>query len=762
MTTVILAEKPDQARAYMKGLDIPFTGKASSGVGGTFLDSETVVVSAAGHLIELGEPQNYGEEYKDRNNMDILPLIPPRFLDSIPKEKSRYFFNIKKYLERADQIIVATDKDDEGCAIAFNILRRCHLIRHKNIKRAYPSAMNKKAVQRQFKHLELIDDTWHHAYAAIARARSDWLIGINLSRLYTHSLAEIGIHGNFAVGRAISTTLNLICRWYQEIENFKEQPIYELKGSVEINGNQVPLVSQLKVTGTEKVNAKREYIAQLKQHQILKPLLPGIVKKVSSEVKKQYAPMLMTKGDLYKEMNRVAGWPQSRSKKVMQQNYEQGYQTYPRTDSGKITKYMYDYLYSLFDSYMSALDDKVKYVRYLYSDDELRKYITKEESAGAHMAIIPTEKVMTADCDVTEDQRLMWEVVVRKSLALAVEPYKYVSNYLEVDVNRVKFTTSNSEKISEGWKQLLLPSKKRKDSSTIPSGVDYRQYISEGQRIMVQLENFQDKTRPLKPLKSIQIYDKGGLMEQAYKYVDSEKYAKILKKSKGIGTSATRDQAMTSLVQKKYVIIDNKDIISVTPEGWVMNCLLKNSQVNDPILTAQWEEEYELIGKGANDFKELVNTTAHLVYHEFDSLERSWHPELIKTYYDERLRKLNNELSIGQCPVCLNDVTFVRIKGRKGTYEAYSCTNKDCDFSIPYHFCNKTISISNASKLLAMEKTNTIKQMSGRSEIHFDAKLVLKYDEYVGKYKIQIVKKPHDERNSRKIKKGYEFRFRQF
>lgn len=468
MSTVILAEKPDQARAYMKALDIPFTGKATIGSGPTFLDDKTVVVSAAGHLIELVEPEVYDNAYKDRHNLAILPLIPAKFQYAIMKDKQWLFSQIKKEVDAASRIIVATDKDDEGGAIAFNILRLSRALKYKKIERAYPSALDKQAIVRQFKNLEPIDSTWGQAQAGIARSRSDWLIGINLSRLYTGKLQSIGINGNYAIGRAISTTLNLICQWYEEIANFKEEPIYELRGNTQIGGDDVELRSTIRVVGQEGHDAKQEYLSLLHKNGLTRKHVTGRVVTVNSQPKQQQPPLMMTKGDLYKEMTRVAGWTQQRSKKVMQQNYEQGYQTYPRTDSGKITRHMYDYLGELFDDYLNAINLPGKFSKYSYDDKQFRRYLTTEKSAGAHLGIIPTEKLMTPEADVTDDQRLMWEVVVRKALTLWVNPYTYVSNRLGVQItDTLGMVAQNSVMTYEGWHKILLPSRKGKKKKKV-------------------------------------------------------------------------------------------------------------------------------------------------------------------------------------------------------------------------------------------------------------------------------------------------------
>ena len=105
-------------------------------------------------------------------------------------------------------------------------------------------------------------------------------------------------------------------------------------------------------------------------------------------------------------------------------------------------------------------------------------------------------------------------------------------------------------------------------------------------------------------------------MEKAYKYVENKEYAAILKKAKGIGTSATRDQALASLIAKKYITVDTQDVITVTANGWLMNKLLAGSEVNDPTLTARWEEEYKRIDEGKSNSNALIQQTAKMVLSE--------------------------------------------------------------------------------------------------------------------------------------------------
>ena len=313
LSTFILAEKPDQARAYMRGLGIKYkTDKSDYGRGKTFLDDDTVVIGSSGHMFELAEPERYGEKYKNRSDLSVLPIFPKKFQYEGRSSLAKIFDMMSNTGKYSNRIIVATDKDNEGGAIAFNILRFAGLL-DKNIVRAYPTGLDPTEVKRTFENLEPIDQTWRDAQSAISRSRSDWLIGMNLSRLYTTNLANIGIYGNFAVGRAISSTLSLICAWYKEIEDFHEEPTFSLGAVAELKpGIDVKLTSPIKTVGDGKNDPKAEIMQIVKERGLEKKML-GTITDLKSETKERFAPELLTKSSLYSEMARVAGWSQKRS-----------------------------------------------------------------------------------------------------------------------------------------------------------------------------------------------------------------------------------------------------------------------------------------------------------------------------------------------------------------------------------------------------------------------------------------------------------------
>lgn len=775
MTTFILAEKEKQGRSYMDALGIKYANAHSAyGRGSTFLDDDTVVIGAEGHLFELAEPEQYDPKYKDRLDLSLLPIFPQQFKYEIRKNLINRFNLIKGQANHADRIIVATDKDNEGGAIAFNILLMSGVVGKKDIVRAYPNSLDKPAIVRTFKHLEPIQQTWRDADAAIARGKSDWLIGMNLSRLYTSKLKDVGIYGNFAVGRAISSTLKLICLWYRAIETFKEQPTYSLNDKTKLpNGSIIKLTSGIKTVGTDKTDPKVEMHKALNDHQ-LKPKMYGIVKESSSSQKNSYPTKLLTKAGLYTEMSRVAGWSQKKSEKVMQDNYEQGYQTYPRTDSPKITMEDYKYLCANFDSYMSHLGMKDKYQLYKLPSDKLSKYLSKEASSGAHTAIIPTQKVMPSKEEeqeiikdlkakgkesdytlITDDQRIMWEVVTRRTMTILLPPYTYISNKLVVGANDVDFSVTNSAMLNNGWKDIVLPKnalkKGRKSSATKTkkeeSTFDFSKVVHKDDQLPLILNIEQGKTVKPKPLKDIQIYGDNGLMEKAYEYVDDPRLSKLLKKVQGIGTSATKDTIVDSLVQKEYITLNSQNVITVTAKGWLMYTLMKNSLVSDPSLSAKWEAYYDQISKGKANAQDLVNATAKLILTEISRVNKKWNKDKITGYYQKRQQIFNQTLSIGTCPICnKGNMVYEKFtgKGKDGTnlstYNGWKCDNPDCKFKIWQHFANISFTQTDAKRLLNGDKTRVIRGIIGqKSHKKYDAAFQLKQNKKTGKVTVSPI-----------------------
>ena len=226
MKTVILAEKSSQAAAYASSFQKKATVAGNYVIQDSLFDGETVIVHASGHLLGLLQPEEYDPKWK-KWSLDHLPIFPENYKYKIQYGKGKQMANIKQQLKEADRIIIATDSDREGENIARSIIRHAGAEK-KEMKRLWINSLESNEIRRGFS--ELLDgkDTYPSYIEAQSREIADWLVGMNLSRLYTIALQKAGIkEGAFSVGRVQTPTLFMIYKRMKEIAAFQEETHYE-------------------------------------------------------------------------------------------------------------------------------------------------------------------------------------------------------------------------------------------------------------------------------------------------------------------------------------------------------------------------------------------------------------------------------------------------------------------------------------------------------------------------------------------------------
>ncbi|MFT8632945.1 MULTISPECIES: DNA topoisomerase, partial [Lactobacillaceae] len=232
MTTVILAEKPSQARSYVEAFQKSTKKQGCYAVSDPVLPQDTFITYGFGHLVELATPEKYDEKYKHWT-LSNLPIFPDKYKFIVPSDKKVQFKIVKDLLTKADTIIVATDSDREGENIAWSIMNQARInLKDKNIKRLWINSLEKDAILAGFKNLK---DGWNYypAYKeAQTRQISDWLVGMNGSPLYTLLLRQNGVRGVYSIGRVQTPTLYMVYQRDQTIKNFKPEPYFELNAEI--------------------------------------------------------------------------------------------------------------------------------------------------------------------------------------------------------------------------------------------------------------------------------------------------------------------------------------------------------------------------------------------------------------------------------------------------------------------------------------------------------------------------------------------------
>ncbi|MCT3398642.1 DNA topoisomerase, partial [Lentilactobacillus hilgardii] len=283
MNTVILAEKPSQARSYVEAFNKSVKRTGYYEVSDDVLSEGTVVTFGFGHLVELATPEMYDDKYK-KWSLDNLPIFPEKYQFIVPKDKVGQFRTVKKLLFEASTIIIATDSDREGSNIAWSIMKQSKVnLKKKVIKRLWINSLEKDAILRGFKNLKDSGDDYLAYKEAQTRQISDWLIGMNGSPLYTLLLRQKGVRGVYSIGRVQTPTLYMVYQKDQAIKNFKPEPYFEL--NAEIVANQQKFVAKLDPYQRFKDEAGLMTFMQAKH--VHKGSQDGLIKDVQKQGKKR-------------------------------------------------------------------------------------------------------------------------------------------------------------------------------------------------------------------------------------------------------------------------------------------------------------------------------------------------------------------------------------------------------------------------------------------------------------------------------------------
>ncbi|MDQ0216056.1 DNA topoisomerase-3 [Oikeobacillus pervagus] len=323
-SVLIIAEKPDQGRT----LASPFKTKKQQGYieilpNDIFVDG-AYVTWAIGHLCQLKSPEKYHEEWK-KWSLDTLPMIPERFQYEISPSKYKQFQIVKKLLERQEvtDIIHAGDAGREGELIIRNILLLTGV--KKPMKRLWISSLTKKAIEEGFRHLLEESKTRHLFYEAYTRACADWVVGMNASRVYSILLKQKGMSDVFSAGRVQTPTLALIVKREKEIESFQSEPFWEVIATFHLEGK------------TYEGKWQQNNESRIKDEQLAKKIAafcekkPSEVKGVVTERKEFQPPMLFNLSSLQATANKRFKFSPKKTLDVLQNLYQKGIVSYPRT-----------------------------------------------------------------------------------------------------------------------------------------------------------------------------------------------------------------------------------------------------------------------------------------------------------------------------------------------------------------------------------------------------------------------------------------------
>ena len=628
---LVIAEKPSVAKSLAAVL-----GAANRRDG--YLEGNGWLVSwCLGHLAGLADAATYNPDYA-KWRYDDLPILPESWRFSIAKDKRDQFDVLRNLLRREDvtEVVNACDAGREGELIFRTVY--CLAGCTKPIRRLWISSMEDSAIREGFANLRPGSDYDGLHQAALCRAKADWLVGINATRLFS-----VLYHRTLNIGRVMSPTLALIVQREAEIDAFKPVPFYTV--ALELPG--------FSVSG--------ERMADKAAAQQMKTACQGgtaTVKKVERKEKSEKPPALYDLTTLQRDANRLLGYTAQQTLDYLQNLYEKKLCTYPRTDSRYLTSDMAEGLPVLVNLVANAMPFRKGIA---ISCDAAA--VINDKKVTDHHAIIPTRNIREADLSsLPVGEKAVLELVALRLLCAVAEPHTYAETAVTMECAGAEFTAKGRTVKNPGWRALdaayraglknAEPDKDNEDKA-LPE-------LMEGQTLPLSGAAVKEgKTTPPKHytedtlLSAMETAGKDEMPEDAER--------------KGLGTPATRAGILEKLVStgflerkksKKQVQLlpshDAVSLITVLPE-----------QLQSPLLTAEWEYRLGEIERGELAPEDFMAGISAIL------------KELVGTYQvikgTEYLFTPPREV-VGKCPRCGGEVAEMQ--------KGFFCQNKSCNFAI--------------------------------------------------------------------------------
>ena len=620
---LVIAEKPSVARsiAAVIGADEKQNGYWQ---GGGYLVSWCI-----GHLVSFAEAGQYDEKYCKWKYED-LPILPQPWQFIVPDEKKQQFEVLRALLNRpdVDSVTAATDAGREGELIFRFVYQMAGCT--KPVKRLWISSMEDAAIREGFANLRPDSDYDALYQSALCRAKADWLVGINATRLFS-----VLYHKTLTVGRVQTPTLKMLVDRDAKILRFQKERYYTV-------GIQ---------SGSLKADSGR--IASMDEADTLKNACAGasaICSSVKREKKTEQPPKLYDLTTLQREANRLFGFTAKQTLDYAQQLYEKKLLTYPRTDSQYLTEDMGQTAQHLVSDLLRLLP----IAQGLALTADVGRVLNSKKVSDHH-AIIPTaEFVKQGFTGLAESECKLMNLVCAKLLCAVAALHEYETVTAVFSCAGNEFTAKGKTVLVPGWKEIDQRFRSTLKADTEEEVLNALPELAEGQSFFVTADVSEHFTSPPKA------YTEDTLLS-AMERAGAEDMPENSER-KGLGTPATRAAILEKLVQMGFVQRKGKQLVP-TKDGINLAVVLPES-LTSPVLTAEWENRLTEIAKGNADPDEFMA--------EIEAQVR----QLVKTYSCISADKQNlfqsERVIIGKCPRCGENV----YEGKKNFY----CGNRGCQF----------------------------------------------------------------------------------
>ena len=606
--SVYIAEKPSVAQEFAKALKLKTSRKDG------YLEADDAIVTwCVGHLVTMSYPEVYDEKYK-RWTLDTLPFMPKEFKYEVIPNVEKQFKIVSNILNRkdVDTIYVCTDSGREGEYI-YRLVEQMSGVKGKQRKRVWIDSQTEEEILRGIREAKNLEEYDNLSASAYLRAKEDYLMGINFSRLltlkYGNSISSFmnTKYTVLSVGRVMTCVLGMVVRREREIREFVKTPFYRVLNTVQL-GEQSFEGEWKAVKGSryfesfdlykengfkERVKAE-ELVAYLGQPQPMTCVVDSIEKKQE----KKNAPLLFNLAELQNECSRRFKISPDETLKIVQELYEKKLVTYPRTDarvlSTAVAKEISKNLNGLSKYEMAKpyLQDILQFGS--HKGLEKTRYVNDKQITD-HYAIIPTGHGLGALNSVSFTAKQVYDTIVRRFLSIFYPPAVYHKINITTKMKEESFFSSFKVLTSEGYLKVVGAG----NDNNVDAGLfEQLKEVKKGSVLSVkELAIKEGETSPPKR------YNSGSMilaMENAGQLIEDEELRAQIKGS-GIGTSATRAEILKKLMNIKYLSLNKKtQIITPTLLGEMVFDVVEHSirSLLNPELTASWEKGLTYVSEG--------------------------------------------------------------------------------------------------------------------------------------------------------------------
>ena len=625
---LVICEKPSVGAAVAAALGVR---EKKDG----YIEGNGYVISwCIGHLVGLAEAAAYGEQYR-KWSYDSLPILPQEWQYTVAADKGKQFKILKDLMQRSDvsEVVNACDAGREGELIFRFVYHQAGC--KKPFTRLWISSMETDAIKSGFDNLKdgrRYDALYH---SALCRAKADWLIGINATRLFSCLYGK-----TLNVGRVQTPTLKMLVDRDAAIMNFKKEKYYHVR---------------LMLPGAEAASAKICAADEAGKLKAACEASAAVCTSLTRENKTAIPPKLFDLTSLQREANRIYGYTAKQTFDLAQTLYEKKLLTYPRTDSNYLTDDMEETAAKV----IALLCGTLPFMAGMGFSPEIARVLNSKKVSDHH-AIIPTMELAKTDlAALPESERNILTLAGARLLFTTAAPHSFETVTAVFSCAGADFTARGKTVLAGGWKDLerryraTLKDKPEADDEdnadgTLPELAEGQSFDNPAAKVT------EHDTTPPKPHNEASLL---SAMERAGNE-DTDPDAE----RKGLGTPATRAAVIEKLVSSGFVERKGKQLIP-TKDGNNLVCILPDN-LTSPKLTAEWENNLTQIAKGAADPNEFLSG--------IEAMAR----ELVKSYPflsdSDKERFKTEKPEIGKCPRCGSPVH----EGKKNYY----CSNRDCAF----------------------------------------------------------------------------------